>query len=122
MSVTGSLLLLSIADVVAAAALCHFIVPGWEDELNDESARICHDGSLQIAMFLWKPGPGLAELAPSWVLSTQKRKKSWRWALLGNLLPDVWMFVYFLHLRDLENCSKMQNSTEETVFARTNPH
>lgn len=28
----------------------------------------------------------------------------------------------FLHLRDLENCTKMQNSTEETVFAKSNPH
>lgn len=94
-SFTGSLLLLSIADVVAAAALSHFIIPGWEDELNDGSVHVCHHGSLQIAVFLWKPGPGLAELAPSWVLSTQNGKKSWRWAPLGNVLPDVWMFVYF---------------------------
>lgn len=55
--------MLSIADVITAVGLFHFIIPGWEDELNDESVHICLNGSLCFSMFLWKPGPGLAELA-----------------------------------------------------------
>lgn len=55
--------MLSIADIVIAAVLCHILIPGWEDELNDESVHICLNGSLWFSMFLWKPGPGLAELA-----------------------------------------------------------
>lgn len=123
MSVAGSLLLLSIADVAAAAAaLCHFIVPGWEDELNDESVHICHHGSLQIALFLWKPGPGLAELAPPWVLSTRNREKKLALGSAWKSAPRCMDVCLLLLLRDLENCTKMQNSTEETVFAKTNPH
>lgn len=84
--------------------------------------NICHDGSLQIAVFLWKPGPGLAEVAPSWVLSTQKREKKLALGSTWKSAPRCMDVCLFLHLRDLENCTKMQNSTEETVFARTNPH
>lgn len=61
--------------------LGHFINPGWEDELNDESAHICHDGSLWISVFLWKPGPGLAELAlksgPIMGAEHSEKEKTW---------------------------------------------
>lgn len=124
MSVIGSLLLLSIADVITAILLCHFIIPGWEDELSDESVHICHDGSLRLSAFLWKPGPGLAELAlkSGPVVGAEHSEKEKKLALSSawKSAPRCMDVCLFLHLRDRENCTRMQNSTTKIVFANTN--
>lgn len=106
--------------------ICHFIVPGWEDELNDESVHICHDGSLQISMFLWKPGPGLAELAlksgPNVGAEHSEKEKKLALSSTWKSAPKCGDVCLFLHLRDLENCTKTQNSTAKIVSANTNLH
>jgi len=106
--------------------LCHFIIPGWEDELNDVSVNICHDGSFQISVFLWKLGPGLAELAlnsgPIVGAEHSKKEKSLALSSTWKSAPRCMDVCLFLHLRDIENSTKMHNSTRKIVFANTNLH
>lgn len=125
-SIVESLLLLSIADVFNAILLCHFIIPGWEDELKDESVHICHDGSLWISMFLWKPGASLAELAlkSGPIVGAEHSEKGKKLALSSTWksAPRCMDIYLFLHLRDLENCTKRQNNTAKIVFVNANLH